>query len=192
MQLSSEEKKKVIDELALPWGRMCLRCDGYLITLRVQQKAGNGMSFEVFAYVNGRMEAKWMMPDSVAPESKFLRKSLRQNVSANERLKAEKAFGKRYVRQSKYYSGSYTLHVPTWSSGKAALNHLCKVCDDIELLSEEDAIAALRAASSAAASTVPAAAREVHGATSPDDPAVEIGLRPQPGKSGVAGGAGKR
>jgi hypothetical protein len=43
------------------------------------------------------------------------------------------------VQKDKYINGSVTLYLPDWSSGKAAINHLCKVCDSVEIAEKTEA-----------------------------------------------------
>lgn len=48
----------------------------------------------------------------------------------------EKAIGKRAVAKDRDYSKTVTSYMPDWASGKAAINHLCKVCESVELVSD--------------------------------------------------------
>ncbi|OON62305.1 hypothetical protein B0920_02165 [Massilia sp. KIM] len=145
MTLSKEQKERAIADLSHPWGRVSLRCDGYLVTLVMQRTGKNSLTFRVTTFVNGRIEGAWFVESSAAQESRFMRKSIRPNLSAAKRKAAEKALGKRYVARDPFYSGSYTLYLPDWVNGKAAINHLCKVCESIELLSVDEARVALNA-----------------------------------------------
>lgn len=144
MKLSKAEKDQVAEELNMPWGKATLRCDGYLVTLAVR-RFGNGIKYRVMTYVNGVFKAAWCSETDAAPEAKFLRKSVRPNVSPAKRKQAEKFMGKRAVAKDPFWSGKMTLYLPDWSSGKAAVSHLCKACDSVELLTNEAAREALAA-----------------------------------------------
>lgn len=89
-------------------------------------------------YVDGVFKHAWAMSNPSVPEHKFLRKSVRPNVSPVERKRIEKELGKRYVAKHTFWSGSYTIYLPDWSSGKAAINHLCKVCESVEVVPGEE------------------------------------------------------
>ncbi|MFZ6687529.1 hypothetical protein ACO0K0_07260 [Undibacterium sp. SXout11W] len=131
MKLTKEQKEELAQKLRLPWGRVELLCDGYTVTLNVERY--KELSFRVVIYVNGKWDGKWFDAKKEFPEQKFLRKSVRQLVSTAERKKAEKAFGKRAVAKDKFWSGSITIFTCDWLSGKAALNHLCKVCESVQV-----------------------------------------------------------
>jgi hypothetical protein len=87
-------------------------------------------------YINGWFKGEWMQADKPVREQRYLRKSVRQMYSAAVKAKAEKEAGKRFVK--KYLSGTITLFDPTWSSGRAVIAHLCKVCDSIEILTNDE------------------------------------------------------
>ncbi|MBC7857991.1 MAG: hypothetical protein H7Z39_04265 [Burkholderiaceae bacterium] len=131
-KLTKEQKDALAAELAMPWGRVALRCDGYEVSLVVERD--KGLTYRVMTYVNGFFKGAWTKPKSEAPESKFLRKSVRPNCSPAKRKQMEKALGKRYVQKDPYFSGSWTIYLPDWSSGKAALSHLCRVCESVEVI----------------------------------------------------------
>jgi hypothetical protein len=141
MKLAKEQKEKVISDLSQLFGRAVLKCDGYEITLQVERF--KGFKYRVMTYVNGTFSAVWCLEKNAAPESQFLRKSTRPNLSPVKRLKLEKELGKRYVAKHPYWSGSYTIYLPDWSTGRAAVNHLCKVCQSVELVNSVNALTAL-------------------------------------------------
>ncbi len=142
MKLTKEQKDKIIADLSQLFGCAKLKCDGYDITLQVERF--KGFKYRVMKYVNGTFDGKWISQSNGAPESKFLRKSTRPNLSPAKRLKAEKSMGKRYVSKHSFWSGSVTLFLPDWGTGRAAVNHLCKVCNSVELIESLDALGALR------------------------------------------------
>ncbi|WP_062785971.1 hypothetical protein [Aquitalea pelogenes] len=137
-KLTAEQKEKLIEDLSFPWGKADLMCDGRRITLEVRRVA-KGISYRVCTFVDGVFEYKWAQGSSEYPEQKFLRKSVRPLVSPVKRKEFEKKFGKRAVQKDKYINGSVTLYLPDWSSGKAAINHLCKVCDSVEIAEKTEA-----------------------------------------------------
>ncbi|MYM32239.1 hypothetical protein GTP58_28295 [Duganella sp. CY15W] len=143
MKLSKEEKEKLISELSMPWGSADLKCDGNLISLRVRRYTE--LTFRVMAYINGYMKGSWVSGRTPVPEQKFLRKCVRANVSAAKKAQLVKEFGKRMIAKSEYVNGSFTYYTNDWSSGKAVINHLFKVCDSISIAAEAE-VEAMRAA----------------------------------------------
>ena len=135
MKLNKEQKEALALKLSTPWGSVDLQCDGYLVQLRV--KRFKVMTYRVMTYVNGVFKMEWCAPKNEAPEAKFLRKSVRPNVSPAKRKELEKKLGKRRVQKDPFWSGSITIYLPDWSSGKAALNHLCKVCESVEMVEKK-------------------------------------------------------
>ncbi|NDP58026.1 MAG: hypothetical protein GZ090_01530 [Oxalobacteraceae bacterium] len=132
MKLSKEQKEALAIKLSIPWGSVDLQCDGNLVQLRVERF--KAMSYRVMTYVNGEFKGIWCLSGNAAPEAKFLRKSVRPTVSPAKRKEMEKKFGKRFIQKDPFWSGSVTIYLPDFSSGKAALNHLCKVCESVELV----------------------------------------------------------
>lgn len=131
-KLSKEQKQAFIDELSKPYGRVFLLCDGYRITLSVERTSQ--LSYRVITYVNGVWEGKWMSGKNDFPEQKFLNRRERSVVTPKQKAQAEKAFGKRLVAKDPWYSKKIVIYHISWASGKAAINHLCRVCDSIEIL----------------------------------------------------------
>ncbi|VVE67849.1 hypothetical protein PAN31117_02789 [Pandoraea anapnoica] len=132
MSLSKEQRAELEEELTMPYGRVDLMCDGFKVTLSVQ--LWKRLVYRVFTYVNGEYSYRWAWNESPLPEQKFLRKSVRKVCSAKTRRAAEKACGKRYVKKDPFYSGTVTYFMPDWPNGRSAINHLCKVCESVEVV----------------------------------------------------------
>ncbi|MBA5605856.1 hypothetical protein H3H36_10840 [Duganella sp. FT3S] len=131
MKLSKEQKQELTDKLSMPWGSVELLCDGRRVSLQVRRF--KQMTYRVMTYVDGVFKGAWCMAEPAVPEHKFMRKLVRPNLSPAKRKEAEKRLGKRYVAKDPYFSGSVTVYLPDWSSGKTAINHLCKVCESVEV-----------------------------------------------------------
>lgn len=132
MKLSKEQKDEAISKLSNPYGSVALICDGYFVTLQVQRF--KGMNYRVMTYVNGVFNGLWMSGENEVPEQKFIRKSVRPVFSAKFKRDMEKVVGKRHVAKDPSYSKTFTVYFPDWASGKAAMNHLCKVCDSVQFV----------------------------------------------------------
>ena len=135
MMLTKEQRTELADQLLSPWGRVELICDGRRVVLSVQRWSRTRVEYRVMTYIDGEFKYAWCSGDTA--EAKFLRKSVRPNLSPAERQKMEKALGKRYVAKDPYWSGSLTHYFPDWPSGKAAISHLCKVCESVEIVRKE-------------------------------------------------------
>lgn len=139
MKLTKEQRKAIEERLDATWGFAELRCDGHLVQLQVVR--WKGMSYRVATYVDGVFQGAWVSGREAYPQQKFLRKSVRPLVSPAKRKQAEKVFGKRHVAKDPFYSATLTSYHPDWASGRAALAHLCKVCDSIEDVTGQNATA---------------------------------------------------
>ena len=135
MMLTKEQRAELAEQLTMPYGRSVqLLCDGRRIALSVQ--CVSKLKYRVWTFVDGIMGA-WCKGDT--PEAKFLRKSVRPLTSPSWRKQAEKVFGKRAVAKDPLWNKTLTLYHPDWPSGKAAINHMCKVCASVEIAPEKDA-----------------------------------------------------
>lgn len=139
MKLSKEQKEELARQLSMPWGRVKLLCDGYQVDLVVERTAA--LAYRVVTYINGQWKGAWVSGSQSHPEQKFLRKSVRPTTSKAKLLAMEKKMGKRYFKQFckdyPYWTSHITTYDITWASGKAAINHLCKVCDSVAIAEEE-------------------------------------------------------
>ena len=134
MKLTKEQKQALIDQLSLTFGTVKLRCDGYEIVLQVQQV--KPLQYRVITFVNGFWEGKWMSGRESYPEQKFLNKKETHCAKPSDKARAEKIFGKRAVAKDPWYTKKIVTYDVTWASGRQAINHLCRVCDSIEVIKE--------------------------------------------------------
>ncbi len=135
MKPTKEQLTQLALQLGFPYGRVTLMCDGYRIVLEV--RLWKPMHYRVLTFVNGEFKGAWTNAEKVVPEQKFLRKQVTTLFKPADKKKAEKALGKRYVQQSKLYSGTFTQYCLDWASGRAALSHLCKVCESVEVVEDD-------------------------------------------------------
>lgn len=131
MTLTKEQKAALAEQLSMPWGSAELMCDGFLVTLRVERS--KGLSYRVMTYVNGVWRGTWFSAKEAHPEQRFMRPVSRYLFPAKFRRDMLKLLGKRrYAAED--YDRKHHSYTPDWPSGKAAINHLCKVCESIEVL----------------------------------------------------------
>ena len=132
MKLSKQEKDELIGKLSIPWGRQELLCDGFRITLQVERTSA--LNFRVMTYVNGVFKGLWIDEKNECPESKFLRKSVRPLYPPSHKREMEKILGKRNFAKDPRYSKTLIAYMPDFASGKAAINHMCKVSESIQIV----------------------------------------------------------
>lgn len=132
-KMSAADKDRVIKALSIPHGDVQLRCDGYRVTLSVEYS--KSLTYRVMTYVNFAFKGVWISHDSTAPERKFLRPVKSALYSPKELKRIESEYGKRKLKEFIAKHQKFFIYAaPDWASGRAAINHLCKVCDSIEIL----------------------------------------------------------
>ncbi len=137
MKLTKEQKTELAERLTSPWGCVELLCDGYRIALQVQR--AKGMTYRVVTFVNGEWKGLWCSGKAEHPEQKFLNKKTHRACTPSYKAKMEKIFGKRAVAKDPYYSKTFVTYDLSWPSGKAAINHLCRVCESVEIAPPKEA-----------------------------------------------------
>ena len=134
-KLTKEQIEALAQNLSFPYHFVKLVCDGYTVDLGVSAKTKTGMSFHVVMRINGTIKGAWLGSKNTHPEQRFLNKRTRQlfNKAAIERF--EKSLGKRRAKQFMIeHQETIVSYCFTWPSGKAALNHLNRVCESIEIV----------------------------------------------------------
>lgn len=135
MKLTKEQRDDLVAQLGHPWGDVRLICDGHVVALQVEREGGNAIRYRVMTYVDGHFKGVWISSNTAAPEQKFLRKVVRPLYSSPRRKAIEKTVGKRRFASREYdgFRATITQYMPDWASGKAAIDHLCKVCESVEV-----------------------------------------------------------
>ena len=134
MSLSKEQQDHVLKELDIPYNKVILHCDGHDVTLRLVRMK---MKLVVDIYVDQMFKGIWLTEPDKHPEAKFLPTKKVKIYSQKSKAEIIKVLGKREAKKSfpdldkVIESKSYYF-----SSPKAALSHLIKVSDSIELLAE--------------------------------------------------------
>lgn len=131
MKLTKEQKDELAQQLDHPWGSVALLCDGFRVDLRVEHSGK--LAYRVVTYVNGAWEGKWFSGKTEYPEQKFLNKRTRRAYSPKFIKDMEKILGKRAVAKDPEYRKTFVTFDISWPSGKAAINHLCRACESVEI-----------------------------------------------------------
>ncbi|MBP6114533.1 MAG: hypothetical protein KA474_07445 [Acinetobacter sp.] len=94
------------------------------------------MKLVIAIYVNGSVKGVWATKPEEHQESKFLASHQKSYYSAKEKAERIKVFGKREANKRFDLDKKFEYKLPFFTTPQAALNHLIKVSDSIELLTE--------------------------------------------------------
>lgn len=134
-KLTKEQKQTILDELSHPYSRIQLKCDNDIITLVIEQ-VGKPLKFKVAVYVNGSFKGVWLNPDKQYPEQKYLYVRTKCFLKAEHKKFYLKNFGKKRLNE-RIKEETYTLYHTFFPSAKSAISHLCKVCEHIEIITDD-------------------------------------------------------
>ncbi|AZN69288.1 hypothetical protein DX910_14540 [Acinetobacter haemolyticus] len=135
MALTKVQKDFVIGRLKNQWQQVRLKCDGFEVALGLVQVTDSKLAVSI--YIDDYFKGAWIIKPNDHVESKFLPIRTKSVYSPARKKQILKEFGKR--NSYKYFPDldkkieSKGTH---FSSGHAALNHLVKVSDSIELITE--------------------------------------------------------
>lgn len=132
--LNREQKAFVLQQLESQMNTVELDCDGFKIWLSLQRYK---MRLVVAIYINGCFKGAWLGLNSEHPETKYL--PLKRRAIYTEKQKAEiiKALGKREAKKTfPNLDAVYESRTSFFNTPKAALAHLIKVSEKIELVTE--------------------------------------------------------
>lgn len=131
--ITKEQKTFILEQLNSQFNSVHLLCDGYDITLKMERYK---MKLVIAIYVNGSVKGVWLTKPEEQPESKFLASHQKSYYSAKEKAERIKVFGKREANKRYELDKKFEYKFPYFSTAKAALSHLIKVSDSIELIGE--------------------------------------------------------
>ncbi len=132
-KLSKEQITAIEYELASPFGRVELACDGYKINVSVEPKAAR--KYVLFGYVNGEFKGAWSK-GNCEEATRFLRPVTLELFKPTQKAKIIKDMGKRHG--SKFldeYNKTSTYYEPIWQSVRSMLRHFCKYSEAVSVTS---------------------------------------------------------
>ncbi|MEG2262978.1 MAG: hypothetical protein RSC68_01240 [Acinetobacter sp.] len=133
MSLSKEQKAFAINELETKW-KLQLNCDGYEITLKIQR---HKMKLVVGIYVDGTVKAIWSMEQDQHTEAKYLAPHYINVYKPSYKQKLIKIYGKRQAyKEFPDLDTKREYRLPYFANATKAINHLIKVSESIELITE--------------------------------------------------------
>ena len=133
MKLNKEQKEFAIKELDT-YNHVALLCDGFEISLRIQR---HKMKLVVGVFVNDTVKGCWCTENSEHPEAKYLAPYFVSKYKPAFKNKLLKLYGKRKAyREHPDLDDKYEYRLPYFSSATRAINHLIKVSESIELITE--------------------------------------------------------
>ncbi|ENX20170.1 hypothetical protein F892_03093 [Acinetobacter vivianii] len=135
--LSKEDKAFVLEQLNSQLKTVNLKCDEFKISLALERFE---LKLIVGIYVNDKLEGKWFTKPEDYPFTKYLPVKRKNRYSPLKKQKIIKLYGKR--RAYKEFPDLDEVIERPWpffNTSRAALNHLLKVSDSIELIKESTA-----------------------------------------------------
>lgn len=116
-------------------------CDGFDVSLQAVSLSETTLKYGVMTYVSGKFEGKWLVNERAA-ERKFMRPRERFVFSAKVRNEITRKYSKRLLKE--YWpniSKKISYVEPIWPGGKSAIDHLCRVCESVEIAPDKKAVA---------------------------------------------------
>lgn len=141
-KLSKAQKDELIERLSTPYATLELDCDGYRIGFQAQRDGKSGLRFVLAVFVNGWMKGEWMFFDKPCPEQKFMRRIDKPLFTKKEQaqwVKMDVALGMKRKDAIAKAAKTLTHMSPYFPSGRAAILHLCRVCEEIKVVGGEAA-----------------------------------------------------
>lgn len=135
MSLSKEQKAFILKSLESQFNHIELNCDGFIIWLSLKPYK---MRLVIDIYINGVFKGKWLGLTKEHPETKYLPTKKTAVFTPKRKAEIIKSLGKREAKKL-FPNLDVVVEQPTcfFTSPKAALSHLIKVSDSIELLTAE-------------------------------------------------------
>ena len=132
-KLSKVEKKYITDRLNRAYASVELQCDDDLITLKMERKSQKSVSYGVMVYVNYVFKGIWLSEASQHSEAKYMYQTEKWVFPENKRKALTKIFGKKEAERIGI-NNKQIIRSCFFPSATSAINHLCKVCDNIKVL----------------------------------------------------------
>ena len=133
--LTAEQKASAIAALSHPYGSVKFKAgrDGIDYEVKASVESVRAMQYRVMVYVDGVVRGEWLVSDSIHPQTAFMRRSTKKLHTKKEIELFRKACGKKKADAAA--AEVFVWHHPDFASGTAAINHLLRAADSVELLS---------------------------------------------------------
>lgn len=134
MSITKEQKAFILNQLEKQFNYVELNCDGFKIWLSLKPYK---MRLVIDIYINGVFKGEWLGFKKIHPETKYLPIKKKPYFTPKRKAEIIKTLGKREAK--KMFPKLDEVHESRtcfFNSPKAALSHLIKVSDSIELLTE--------------------------------------------------------
>lgn len=137
-KLDKDTKDRLIADLSYPYGRVELMCDGFKVALSVER--AKKLNYRVMVYVDGCFKGEWLNPTKTFPEQKFYNRTESFLYTPKQRqmmLKDAPVFGRKGSKERTDWEARANVKLTTidstFPSGRAAINHLLKVCVSVSV-----------------------------------------------------------
>ncbi|WP_316154745.1 hypothetical protein [Cupriavidus sp. BIC8F] len=132
-KITKEQITAIEYELASPWGRLELACDGFKVNVEVQPEGPR--KYVLMVYVNGAFKGTWMKGDC-EEATRFMRPVTKSLYGTKVKSGLIKDLGKR--RGEKLFAEmnkTLTHYTPVWNSVRSMLSHFCKKNEAVSIVS---------------------------------------------------------
>ncbi|MCB1908114.1 MAG: hypothetical protein KDH15_12130 [Rhodocyclaceae bacterium] len=135
-KLTKAQRDAIAEHLSFPLGSVIFIADGRKVALQMRRWSKNRVSYRVCLFLDGWFKGEWTKAEPSIPEHKYLRRAESFLFPAAKRKEIEKKFGKRALKRYGF-DKKLVMYRNDWATGRAAINHLCKACESVELVSTE-------------------------------------------------------
>lgn len=132
-KLTKSQRDAIAEHLSFPIGSVSLVADGRKVTLQMHRWGKGRVSYRVCLFLDGWFKGEWTKAEPSIPEHKYLRRAETFLFPAARRKECEKKFGKRAMKRFGF-DAKLIMYRNDWATGRAAINHLCKACESVELV----------------------------------------------------------
>ncbi len=141
--IPKDVKDALIARLNGAYGSAELMCDGHRINFEVRRASAKSLRYVLCVFVDGYWKSKWSLADYQGPEQKFARRTEKNLYSEKDRkqmLKAAPLYGRKGSAERKAYeeriNTKWVYFDPSFSNGRAAINHLLRVSESVAVPEE--------------------------------------------------------
>ncbi|MFA2969804.1 hypothetical protein KWE21_04190 [Acinetobacter pittii] len=135
MALTNEQREFILKSLDNQFSSVKLKCDEFEVSLHLARVQNLKLAIEIF--IDGYFKMMWLLNPDQHPESKYYPNGTQALFKPAAKAKLIKEMGKR--RAYKFFPNLdevITFKRTHFSTARAALTHLIKVSDSIELITE--------------------------------------------------------
>lgn len=130
--MTKEDWKRTEDALKSFFSPVCLKVDGYNVTL-ILERVGTYKNM-IMVYIDGKWQGKWLI-EGGEERRRFCQKKTRSLLTAKEKMAIRKLSKKAQKElANEHHNFQYESYSPQWTSFSALKKHLISNNEKIELI----------------------------------------------------------